>query len=408
MKTVAEGEVLALTESFVDEFDDPIELSNAAAGPYVEVFDHNKEVILQTTAVPDLNGAPGDWVANLSIPKMGLENQQKFVARFSFKDDEGNRHTAKQAFLVDPAQEQRSTDIVIIVGKNKRIEFAIPVECVAPVAEVPAVGNKPARPAVPGDELRVFLYNENVPVYTEEGIDVYNPLSNAKVTVTPNKTSISIPAVTGTVSQLKPLTFMVEHTKVGQINPKVYTYKLWAVTPSIISAATQLEDFINKARNSNVIPELEYTMADLIQYLHRGLSIFNGFRPQLTQFTGMNMQGMILNGWLDCSSYYALLSQLGAEGSMAFDFSGQTVQLNVDRTPALESILGRMESALNDRIPQLKQLLGKAGINSGDGSAGGKPIDGSSHLGVCGIINAPTTRFFAAGARTRYGTRYQN
>lgn len=122
----------------------------------------------------------------------------------------------------------------------------------------------------------------------------------------------------------------------------MYTFKLWAVTPSVLSAATQLEDFINKARSSNVIPELEYTTADLIQYLHRGLSMFNVFRPQLTQFTGMNMQGMILSGWLDCSSYYALVSQLGAEGSMAFDFSGQTVQLNVDRTPAIESVLGRI------------------------------------------------------------------
>jgi hypothetical protein len=399
MITVSEGEMLALVESFVDEFDDPLELANDEAGPYVEVFDHNRQIVLQTSAVPDINGAPGDWVANISIPVMGLDTKQKFTARFTFRDAYDNSHTAKQSFYVDPVQEHRNTDIVFLLGRNRRIEFAIPTEFVAPVIAVPSTGGVPAKPGRAGDDLRVMLYNENNALYGEDGIDLTDASSGASVVVTPNKTSISIPGVVGSIHQLKPLTLIVEHTKVGQSNPRMYTFKLWAVTPSVLGAATQLEDFINKARSSNVIPELDYTMADLVQYLHRGLSMFNGFRPQLTQFTGMNMQGMIQSGWLDCSSYYALVSQLGAEGSMAFDFSGQTVQLNVDRTPAIESVLGRVESALNDRIPQLKQLLTKAGINSGDGSDGGRPINGSTNLGVLGVINAPTTRFFGVGVR---------
>jgi len=400
MSIVTEGERIVLVESFVDDFDDPLELANTEQGPYVTILDENKDTVLEAIAIPDINGAPGDWSATITIPIMGLERRSEFVAVFKFKTAEGDVHKTKQSFHVDPSQETRETDIVMVIGRDKRIEFSLPVEYVPPIAAIPAniSTSTPAQPAIPGDSLLLSLYMNNTPLYGVDGLLASDTTSGVNVTPHIGKTTIQAPAIVGR-NQLEPMALLVDYKTPQQSLPKTFTFKVWAVTPSILVAASQLEDFINKAHAKNVIPELAYTQADLIQYLHRGLALLNSFPPQLSSFTGMNMQGMILDGWLMCSSYYALASQLQAEGAMAFDFSGQSVSLNVDRTPAIESALGRVESALSDRLKPMKQLLAKAGATSGDGSIGGQVINGSTNLGTLGVINAPTTRVFYGGQR---------
>lgn len=402
---VTEGSVLTVTESFVDDFDDPLELANTEEGPYVVVIDKNKDTVLQAFAVPDANGQPGDWSVNLNIPKMGLEQRERFVAVFTFKTAEGDTVKIRHPFEVDPFQESRDSDIVVIINRDQVMTFGLPIKYSKPKAAIAgnAATQQPGVPAVPGDKLSFHLYSGNTALFGPNGISADDVNSGVSVVVHSDKSMISIPAVVGAVNVLEPLTLLVEHKTPSQVTHKTFTFKVWAVTPSVLSAASQLEDFINKARATNVIPELAYTQADLIQYLHRGLGMFNGFGPQLTSFTGMNMKGMILDGWLQCSQYYALASQLQAEGQMAFDFSGQAVSLNVDRTPSIESALGRVESMLQSQIKPMKQLLAKNGVTGGDGSAGGGMISGPNHLGTLHVINAPTTKHY--GHRPAYRPR---
>jgi hypothetical protein len=113
---------------------------------------------------------------------------------------------------------------------------------------------------------------------------------------------------------------------------------------------------------------------------------------QPAYFNGLNMQGILFDAWVNCSCYYALGAQIMAEGSLAFDFSGQGISLNVDRTPQLESALGRIESYISDRVVPLKKQLFKSGVNSGDGSQGRTGLNNPSNVGVLNMINAPTTR----------------
>lgn len=405
MNITVEGAVITLRESFLDEMDDPLELSNDSQGPYVVVVDDTGDTVLEAIAVPDINGQPGDWVVDLSMPRMGLEQRAQFVAIFSFDDAFGSKHKAKQPFFVDPAQESRDSDIVVVLGRDQRFEFGLPIEYIKPIPETPAniATHTPAKPAIPGDDLTCFLFKNNDPLYGDAGLSAAEPTSGVKVQKHIGKSTVSIPAVVGDVNRLQPLALLVEYRSFKAALPKTFTFKVWPVTPSILVAASMVEDYINKARAQNVIPELAYTTADLIQYLHRGLGLFNSIGPQLTDFTGMNMQGGILDSWITCACYYALGAQLQAEGQMAFDFSGQSVSLNVDRTPSIESALGRIESAI-ERIRPYKQLLAKNGVNSGDGSAGGQNMNSSNHLGTLGVINAATTRVYAGlGRGGRYG-----
>jgi hypothetical protein len=110
-----------------------------------------------------------------------------------------------------------------------------------------------------------------------------------------------------------------------------------------------------------------------------------------TSFDGTNMQGALLDAHVTCSCFYALSSQLIAEGSLSFDFSGQ-ISLNVDRTPQLDSAIGRIESKIQDVIIPMKKQITQQGFFGGDGSVGNTAMRNPYSQGILSLINAPTTR----------------
>jgi hypothetical protein len=387
MTNVYEGQTATISEEFLDDFDQVILPRESTPAPLVRLFDTDKTIIAEVYAKPDPKIA-GTWVADIPIPNMDLRDTTKFVAKWSFESDEGV-HTAKTTIMVEPATMGRESDIVILCGHDSRMQVTIPTKVKLGVAERKAdlARAVKARPAKEGDSLSMSLYYNNKAVF--EALDSTN--TAVKIETSENKTLIDMPAVVGKPA-MAPMSLIVKHKPTRKIAETSYTYKVWAVTPQILLAARQLEDFIDKARIANIIPELEYTQGDLLEFLTRGLMYFNALQPVMTAFTGTNMQGPLMNCWLVCSSQYALGAQAQAEGALAFDFGGQTVSLNIDRTPAIEAALGRIDAEIEGMVKPYKKLLGKTGVLDGDGSQGGKFIDGSSHMGVLGLSNTPLTR----------------
>lgn len=386
-----EGETLSIIELFLDDDDQPVHPDEDSAGPIVRLYDagdNSKSIIAEVYASVDPS-EPGAWRADLPIPKMGLRDTVQLRCVWRMVSDEGDRYRATNVIQVSPQSDERVGDIVAIYGRDAQLSITLPFEFVPGRKKKPAdtLKGTPAKPARPGDMLTFSLYRNNVPLM--ENLPWNDP--SIALERYSDQTLAKIPNVGG-APKLEPLLLLVEHAKRGAFTPTQYTFKVWTVTPQILVAANSLEQFINKARVQNVIPELDYTQSDLLEYLSRGLNLFNSFPPQLTAFTGTNMQGLIFDGWLQCSAYYALAAQLQAEGALAFDFSGQEVQFNIDRTPSIEAALSRVESALNDHVKPTKKLLARAGVNSGDGSQGGRIIDGSCNLGFLSVTNAPTTR----------------
>lgn len=388
MNRCVEGTTVALTEVFLDEFDQPAYPADGVPGPTVRLYDQENDVIAEVIASVD-SIEPGAWRADLPIPKMSLVDTVIMKAKWSFVDSEGDRHRSSQDIQVSPADENRTGDIVVIAGRDLHMTVVLPFAFTPGQPSIPAdVRNgKPAVRGTLGDMLSFSVFRNNEPLMSN--LSFSDP--SIKLDLYSDKTVVRIPNVTGS-AKLAPHLLLVEHVRKDAFTPVQYTYKVWTVSPQILVAANSLEQYINKARLSNVIPELDYTQSDLLEYLGRGLNLFNSFPPTLTAFTGANMQGMIFDGWLQCSAYYALSAQLQAEGAMAFDFSGQEVSLNVDRTPAIESALGRVETALDNHVKPMKKLLARAGVISGDGSQGGQFIDGSSKIGAVSLTNSPTTR----------------
>jgi hypothetical protein len=384
-----EGEVLTLTETFLDESDYPLIPLSGTSGPTVRVLDADRSLITESIADVDTN-EQGSWRVDLPIPELGLTKPEQFTVIWHMVDEESEHHRSKVTITVEPAAEERIDEVIVLEGQDAHMTIALPFELIPSIAEVPSNPSKGIHgsPAVHNDLLTVSLFCNNQALmqdlsYTDPSI---------RYEVMGNRTMLQIPNVMGGNSIFQPCVLTIKHLRQGQFSPTTYTFTTWNITPQILLACNELEAYVNKARIDNIIPALDYAQGDLIRHLYHGLQRFNAMPPQLTNFNGRNMQGIIFESWLLCSIQHLLIAQLQAEGAHSFDFGGQDVSLNMDRTQAIESTLGRIEQMVSENVPQTKKLLAKAGVSSGDGSQGSKFMDGRNSIGALSLINAPTTR----------------
>lgn len=359
-----DGSVLAVTKFFLDENEQPIRPKTGY--PQVRLRDADRTLLSSVVANPSLN--PGEWSANVSVPNMGLLEKTELRLVWLFKTASGDKVQETDAVILEPRVDNRVTDIVTTFGDQK-FGLVLPMF----VADADSA------------QYQIFANNEPMLATPKDLND-----GTTQKTTTVDRTHFMLDLVVPKPA-LSANLVMVKVRPAGSFQEKVLTYKLWAITPQIALAMSFLNDFLDKSHIEQVIPELRYGDGDLITYLERGLNLFNMVQ-QPSYFNGTNMQGVIFDAWVTCASYYALGSQLLAEGSLAFDFSGQGVSLNVDRTPQLEAALGRIESAINDRVVPLKKYLSKQGVVSGDGSIGSKNMNQPSNMGILEITNSPTTR----------------
>jgi hypothetical protein len=366
---IVEGTTLTATAEFLDDDDNP--LQNKPGYPRIRLYDVDNSIILETTA----NFVSlGNFTADIQVPLLGYDKKQQLRLVWVFRDVDDHKYKTTDVVIVEPATLKRDSDLFTISGLDTNTTFVLP-ESVVPT------------------DGKLNIFRENFVLDTRllstaqldsNGVDRTGVTFNLPTTVTPSLNNYLV---------------ICTLTRPGTIVPKNYTYKLWHVTPSVVSMISLIEDFVNKSKIENVIPELEYTHADIMSSLIQGLSHFNGIGPQLTSFNGLNMQGAIGNAWFICSCWYLINAQKMAEGSLAFDFSGQGVSLNVDRTPALDAMLSSLESRIQDTVVPLKKLLAKAGIVSGDGSSGNN-LNGlvdsraaARRMGHLTVTNSPTTSF---------------
>ncbi len=357
-----DGTVLAVSYLFLDDDEQP--MIPASGYPKVRLLDKDDELLVSVNGVA--SSEPGKWTANLPVPKMSLDSRTEFKIAWRFKDDQGGKHRATEVALIEPSVDQRSGDIVTRFGAET-CNVTLPISF---------------QDGWSGD-WQIYHGNDFC-VPSPARLEDMNP----RVTI--DNTTFTLPIATVPYASLQSYLLSVVVTPpTGR--QRTYNHKLWCVTPQIMLAMSHLEDFLNKSRVDNVIPELRYTDGDLMGYLERGLYMFNRVGYP-TGFNGLNMQGALFDCWLICSCYYAFGAQLVAEGSLAFDFNGQGVSLNVDRTPQLEGALGRIESQIDSQVVPLKKQLNSQGLTSGDGSIGSTNLNNPRSIGRMGIANAPTTR----------------
>lgn len=363
---VTDGKSVKVRYQFLDE-DEELVIPKQGY-PKVWIVDSDKDKIVSAEATPT---ADQFWEASLALPMIGVTQATSFRVRWIMRSRDGDKEVVYEDLVVYPAVEERTNDIVLMEGKTKA-RLVVPL-----------------RISEDDTEASIQIFQDNRPLYATPKL-----LSSISADVKRffDKTQIAFDV------PVQDPSFYANLVLVECTDPKIesFSYRMWVVTPQMIVASNMLKSFLDKAQIENVIPQLRYTQGDLISYLERGLYAFNTV-GSTTSFTGTNMHGALLDAWVTCATYWALGSQLIAEGSLSFDFSGQSISFNVDRTPQLESALGRVESRIQDTVIPLKKQLVANGILGGDGAVGKTNLRDPRAISTLGLTNMPTTRLGGLG-----------
>jgi hypothetical protein len=146
------------------------------------------------------------------------------------------------------------------------------------------------------------------------------------------------------------------------------TTQMFIATPIILDAVKDMQTWLNRAYiDSGTQPGTTFEPVDYIKYLRLGRDQFNA-ADKPTSFTLTAADGPIRWFWIGYSCVAACRSQYLAEGMKAFNYSGQVVQLDVDRTPFWDQMAQAMESQLAEQVKPFKDNLIKRGVVDGDGS----------------------------------------
>jgi hypothetical protein len=147
------------------------------------------------------------------------------------------------------------------------------------------------------------------------------------------------------------------------------TGRLFVVNASIMAAVTDMRTVIAKAETTILgTKDILFTDTLLLAYLRRGKDAFNIAYGMFTAFDMTNAQGPVREYWMRYSEITALRAQFLAEGEKVFNFSGQAIQLDSDRTTYYQQLADNIEQRISEECKMIKQNLIKKGILGGDGN----------------------------------------
>jgi hypothetical protein len=255
-------------------------------------------------------------------------------------------------------------------------------------------------------ELSVYMQSDRA--YDRVTVEIYQRnekkmnAAPAVVTKTTNGWQYSA-LLTGLdlAADLEPYTLMWSLSNV--VNP---TYvdrqagRLFIINPTLMQATNDMRILINKSNTSILsTQDIIFTVPLLLAYLRRGRDYFNIAWGMFTGFTMMNASGGIREYWLKCSEVIALRAQFLAEGEKVFNFQGQAISLDVDRTQYYDSLANSIQQDLDTNGKAIKQNLIKKGIIGGDGNVDNPQIGAPGHMGTVGITLSPATNWIRYGGR---------
>lgn len=171
------------------------------------------------------------------------------------------------------------------------------------------------------------------------------------------------------------------------------TGRIFIVNPSIMGAVNDMRIIVNKSATTIAHrKDLLFTTPLLLAYLRRGRDSFNGAQGVLTAFDMTNATGSVREFWLRYAEIMTLRAQFLAEGEKVFNFSGQSISLDVDRTGFYSQLADTLQSAVDAEIKPFKQNLIIKGHLGGDGNLAYNGIaQARGAAGAVGLTLSPAT-----------------
>ncbi len=177
--------------------------------------------------------------------------------------------------------------------------------------------------------------------------------------------------------------------QIGSTNRE--TSRMYVANPSMLNCMKSIEQVVAKAKTTLTGFEDElFTPPVIMSMLARGRDYFNAAGGILTFITMTNAAGPIREFCLRYTEVALLQAQYLLEGEKAFNFSGQAISLDIDRSQYYQTLADSLKSSLDNDVKDFKKNLIKKGLGDGDGSM---LSGGVGNMGAVGISISPVSPY---------------
>lgn len=153
--------------------------------------------------------------------------------------------------------------------------------------------------------------------------------------------------------------------------PYTFVYQsLTTVTPLVLEEITSVRMLIDKFQKRLGTVQA-YEDSDILEYLARGNELVNAVYPT-TYYAFGNLPPAFNVFHVLYAAWYGLSAQNLLEGDLAFNFSGQSVTLDMDRTGTISDVLSRWQDFISTNLPPLKMSVVRR--TQAVGTVAGRPI----------------------------------
>lgn len=351
--------------------------------PEYEVINESDVVLL--SGVCSISGStPNGWDVNITIPTnySTTDGDERIIIEIFGNDSNGNvRSTEKVFTLLDATEEY--TPYGIIVREGYDIEDSIVLD--APnyttnltVELVDSLGNSLfASTSLTATKIQRIQPRDGIPDRLASP-----KFQDYKYTFTIPTKDVVFPIRTYGAHQLN------YTLKSGNKLVKFESHPVYRVNHYWIKHLNSLRMYLDKARLTEIDAALEWRDDELCQSLLEGAQYINGFPDILTYWTIEDFPETLHQTlWLS-AAYHALNTRYLAEGFTAFEFSGLSTSLTVDRREAIVYKIDEIKGFLDNNLAKIKKLAVQT-AGTGTSSTGETSNSTGRALGVLGTTRSP-------------------
>lgn len=148
-------------------------------------------------------------------------------------------------------------------------------------------------------------------------------------------------------------------------NPgQIEVHPIYVLNSKAFNYINNVRRIVDKARNQDIDPSLSFTDAEIAHYVLSGLARINVSKPQATIFNINTLPDPMSMLLTKAAAFEALDAWYLAEGMKAFNFTGQSVTLEIDRTQYIQTIKDGINTWLEEQIPLAKKVWARSGSGS--------------------------------------------
>ena len=327
------GETANLETRFEKQNKQPFQVQNPVS---YNLFDFTGELVMSGSATQDA-GDPARWTSNVQIPNTApiSEIGEKYSIEWAALN-ETQSMINKEYFMLKDKDDPIALDDSILILEGKPLTDFILLDT----------------PVDSTIKLRLLDY---------EGIEVLNDtidknnydIKGRFIRYKYSSTSLTNESFNGFAP------FFLEWNYELGID-RVEVHPVYYINTKMYMIMDGVRKIIDKARNDDVNPNLRIEEFDLAHFVLDGLQVVNNSNPTLTNWTIKDLPDNFIEFVKKAASYEALRSHYLAEGVAAFDFQGQSVQLKVDRTRYIQTVMSSLNQELERKLQKTKSLYIKS------------------------------------------------